>query len=434
MKLNPSKCTFGISSGRFLTYLVTQRGIEVYPNQIKATLNMKSHATTKEIQSLTGRAAALNRFLLRYTDNRRPFFKALKKGHKDKWNDECEVASQNLKTYLISPPLLSKPILSKDLYIYLAVFDSAVNSALIREELEAQHSVFNTSKALLDAETLYLKMEKLIFSLVVSARKLRPYYQAHLIIVMTVFPLRSILHSPNASQTAPSERAIDQEIGHLLRLLTDHKSSLRRVHGKASKNDPVPRKVQGLLKEFPIFTIQQVQQAENTHADALASLGSALDTQFRRSIPVELLDRPSIEEIEPVDSMQIDEDPSWQDPIIDYLVNENLPTDKSEARKVQQKVARYYMQGDKLIRRSYSGPHLTCIKYPQTLEVLYKIHDSECGNHSGGRLLAQKALNLDYFWPTMHHDSIEYVKRCDCCQRYKPVPNMPAEIYHTRSP
>ncbi|XP_020421392.1 uncharacterized protein LOC109949701 [Prunus persica] len=192
-------------------------------------------------------------------------------------------------------------------------------------------------------------------------------------------------------------------------------------------------KVQGLLKEFPTFTIQQVPRAENTHADALARLGSALDTQFRRSIPVEHLDRPSIEEIEPIDSMQIDEDPSWQDPIIDYLVNGNMPTDKSEARKVQQKAARYYMQGDKLIRRSYSGPHLTCIKYPQTLEVLCKIHDGECGNHSGGRSLAQKALNVDYFWPTMRHDSTEYVKRCDRCQRYKPVPNLPVEIYHPQN-
>ena len=123
--------------------------------------------------------------------------------------------------------------------------------------------------------------------------------------------------------------------------------------------------------------------------------------------------------------MQINEDP-----IIDYLVNGNLPTDKSEARKVQQKVARYYMQGDKLIPRSYFGPHLTCIKYPQTHEVLCKIHDDECGNHSGGKTLAQKALNIGYFWPTMSHDSIEYVKRCDRCHQYKPVLNLPAEIYH----
>ncbi|CAL8130627.1 unnamed protein product [Prunus armeniaca] len=93
-------------------------------------------------------------------------------------------------------------------------------------------------------------------------------------------------------------------------------------------------KVQGLLKDFPTFTIQQVPRAENTHADVLASLGSALDTQFRHSIPVEHLDQPSIKEIEPIDSMRIDEDPSWQDPIIDFLINGNLPTDKFEARKV----------------------------------------------------------------------------------------------------
>ncbi|KAI5352718.1 hypothetical protein L3X38_005610 [Prunus dulcis] len=81
------------------------------------------------------------------------------------------------------------------------------------------------------------------------------------------------------------------------------------------------------------------------------------------------------------------------------------------------------MLGNKLIRRSYSGPHLTCIKYPQTLEVLCKIHDGECGNHSGGRSVAQKALNIRYFWPTMRHDSAEYVKNCDHC----PLPPAPAK-------
>ncbi|KAI5313614.1 hypothetical protein L3X38_042790 [Prunus dulcis] len=174
-------------------------------------------------------------------------------------------------------------------------------------------------------------------------------------------------------------------------------------------------KVQELLKAFRTFTIQQVPRAENAHADALASLGSALDTQFRRYIPVEHLDRPSIEEIELINTMQIDEDPSWQDLIIDYLTNGNLPTDKFEARKVQQKAARY------------SGPHLTCIKYPQTLEVFCIIHDGECGNHSGGRSRAHKALNIGYFWPTMRHDFAEYVKKCDSCQRYKPIPNLPAK-------
>ncbi|KAI5328250.1 hypothetical protein L3X38_027647 [Prunus dulcis] len=161
---------------------------------------MKSPSTVKEIHSLMGRAAALNRFLSKSTDKCRPFFKALKKGQKDTWDEECEVAFQSLKTYLTSLPLLSKPVPGEDLFVYLVVSNSAVSSALIREELGAQHPIFYTSKALLDAETRYPKLEKLILALVVSARKLRPYYQAHRVIVITDFPLRSILHNPDASQ------------------------------------------------------------------------------------------------------------------------------------------------------------------------------------------------------------------------------------------
>ncbi|CAL2246251.1 unnamed protein product [Prunus armeniaca] len=200
MKLNPSKCTFGVSSGRFLGYLVMQRGIEAHPLQIKAILEMKSPSTVKEIQSPTGRAAALNRFLLKSTDKFVPFFKALKKGQKDKWDEECEVAFQNLTTYLTSPPLLLKAVPGEDMFVYLAESNSIVSSALIREELGAQHSVFYTSKALLYAKTRYPKLEKLILALLVSATKLRLYYQTHQVIVMTDFPLRSILHSLDASQ------------------------------------------------------------------------------------------------------------------------------------------------------------------------------------------------------------------------------------------
>ncbi|CAL2229564.1 unnamed protein product [Prunus armeniaca] len=94
--------------------------------------------------------------------------------------------------------------------------------------------------------------------------------------------------------------------------------------------------VQELLKEFPTFTIQQIPRAKNTHADALVSLGLALDTQFKCSVLIEHLDQPSIEEIEQVDSMRIDEDPNWQDTIINYLANGNLPMNR-----VRQSMVRY---------------------------------------------------------------------------------------------
>ena len=78
MKLNPSKCVFGVASGKFLGFMVSQRGIEANPEKVQAIINMVSPRTVKEVQKLTGRIAALNRFVFRATDKCLPFFKTLK--------------------------------------------------------------------------------------------------------------------------------------------------------------------------------------------------------------------------------------------------------------------------------------------------------------------------------------------------------------------
>ena len=79
MKLNPSKCAFGVSSGQFLGFMVSHRGIEANPNKIQAILNMKSQRNIKEVQSLIGRVTALNRFVSKAIDKCLLFFKVLKK-------------------------------------------------------------------------------------------------------------------------------------------------------------------------------------------------------------------------------------------------------------------------------------------------------------------------------------------------------------------
>jgi len=77
MKLNPTKCAFGVSSGKFLGFMVSQRGIEANPKKVRAVLEMEAPRTTKQLQRLTGRIAALNRFISRSTDKCLPFFKIL---------------------------------------------------------------------------------------------------------------------------------------------------------------------------------------------------------------------------------------------------------------------------------------------------------------------------------------------------------------------
>ena len=101
--------------------------------------------TTKEMQSLTGRVAALNRFVFKVTDKCLLFFKILKKAFA--WTKECETAFQELKHYLSNPPLLSPSKEGEDLFLYLAVSITAVNATLIREENRVQLPVYYVSQA-----------------------------------------------------------------------------------------------------------------------------------------------------------------------------------------------------------------------------------------------------------------------------------------------
>ena len=119
MKLNPSKCVFEVTAGKFLGFLVSQRGIEVNPEKVQAIIELESLRTVKEVQSLNGKIAALNRFDSKATDKCLPFFRTLRKSFE--WTDECQKAFKDLKKYLSSPPLLSPSKLGEKLYLYIAV-------------------------------------------------------------------------------------------------------------------------------------------------------------------------------------------------------------------------------------------------------------------------------------------------------------------------
>ena len=177
MKLNPTKCTFGVTSGEFLGYIVTERGIEANPKQITAILDFPSPENSREVQRLTSRIAALNRFISRSTDKCLPVYDLLRGNKKFIWNERCKEAFEQLKRYLTTPPVLAKPDKGDTLYLYIAVSDAAVSSVLIKEDRGEQRPIFYTSQRMTDAETRYSTLEKMALAVMTSARKLRPYFQ-----------------------------------------------------------------------------------------------------------------------------------------------------------------------------------------------------------------------------------------------------------------
>ena len=149
---------------------------------------MESPKIIKEVQRLTMRVAALSCFISGAIDKWLPFFKPLCEGNNLVWIDECEKTFQELKKYMGSPLILSKPISGENLYIYLTMSDSTVSSVLIREEGIVEKPIYYVGYALFDAKTRYPMVEKMALALVISANKLRSYFQAHTIVVLTNNP------------------------------------------------------------------------------------------------------------------------------------------------------------------------------------------------------------------------------------------------------
>ena len=100
---------------------------------------------------------------------------------------------------MTKPPLLSPLVMREKLYLYLAMSNNAVSSALIKEEENVQKPVYYTSQAFQGTEANYLRIEKIAIVLLVASRKLRPYFQAQSIVVMTDQPIRKTMNKIDAA-------------------------------------------------------------------------------------------------------------------------------------------------------------------------------------------------------------------------------------------
>ncbi|GJU46540.1 reverse transcriptase domain-containing protein [Tanacetum coccineum] len=203
MKLNPKKCSFGMEEGKFLGYIVTSEGIRANPEKAKAVMDMPSPKTLKQMQSLSGKLAALNRFLSKSAKRSLPFLDTLKKCTKKKdfrWTKAAEAAFLEMKKLVSELPTLTTPKKGETLMMYLAATNEAVSAVLLTKRDGRQMPIHYVSRSLQGAKTNYAPMEKLALALVHAARRLRRYFQAHPIKVITDSPIGQVLNNSGASR------------------------------------------------------------------------------------------------------------------------------------------------------------------------------------------------------------------------------------------
>ena len=130
--MNPKNCTFGVTSGKFLGHIVSECGIEVDPEKIRAILGMPASRTEREIRGFVGILQYISHFIARLIDICEPIFRLLRKSQPTVWDDDCQSAFKKIKECLLSSPVLVLPTRGCPLFLYLSVLDIAMGCMLAK--------------------------------------------------------------------------------------------------------------------------------------------------------------------------------------------------------------------------------------------------------------------------------------------------------------
>ncbi|XP_075659202.1 uncharacterized protein LOC142629099 [Castanea sativa] len=356
--LNTSKCSFGVGSGKFLGYMVTHRRIEVNPAQVKAINSLQPPRNPKEVQRLTGMTTALNRFISRSSDRCKPFFQLLNKWKGFEWTKECALAFQQLKEYLLRPPIMSRPEIDKVLFAYIVVADHAVSLVLIWVDNNVQRPVYYVRKSLHEVEVY-----------VDGATNQRGSGVGLVLVSPKGLSLEKSLRLGFSATNNEAEYEtllvgmdmVQKMGGKTVQIFSDSQLVVGQVEGTLEARDPRIQeyliRARYLQSKFDSFTLLHVSRSMNTHADSLATLAISSAQGLPQFILIEDICKPTGMNNDTLRIHQIRVGPSWMDPIVSFLKNDILPEEKSEANKIRRKAHRFWLSEDeKLYKCSFSGP------------------------------------------------------------------------------
>nr|GEW85586.1 reverse transcriptase domain-containing protein [Tanacetum cinerariifolium] len=311
---------------------------------------------------------------------------------------KAKQAFQQLKQHLSKLPLLVAPKPQEELIMYLSATHGAISMVLMTERGTTQTPIYFISRALQGPKLNYSPMEKLVLSLVFAAKRLRRYFQAHPITVITDHPIKQVMSRPDVAGRLQKWSIMLGEHNIIYRPRTSVKGQIladfliemsgddsQAVPAVVTQEEPwtlftdgsscgdgsgmyVAKEdnmikyleiVKGLVSGFTIFSISQVPRSKNKKADALSKIASTSFAHLSKQVLVEVLENKSIKEKE-VAAVIEEDGPTWMTQLLDYL---------KEA----------------------------------------------------------KAIRLGYYWPTMHKDARDMIRKCSDFQIHRPVARHPQQ-------
>jgi len=196
--MNPTKSFLGVSSGKFLGFIVTSKGIHLDPDKVKAIQNTHPPKNLKELKGLQGRLTYIRRFIANLSGRCQPFTRLMKKGVSFVWDQTCQEAYEDIKRYLTKPPVLVAPISGKPFMLYVKAMDHSLGALLPQKDNDGHgQAIYYLSRTLIGAESRYNPIEKECLALVFIIQKTRHYLVGQTIrVISKVNPLRLLMTKP----------------------------------------------------------------------------------------------------------------------------------------------------------------------------------------------------------------------------------------------
>ncbi|XXG80057.1 hypothetical protein AAC387_Pa09g1005 [Persea americana] len=192
--MNPLKCFFGVSSGKFLGFIVRKDGIELDPIKVKAILEMPSLRTLRELKWLQGRLAYIRWFISNLSGQCHPFSHLMKKGVDCFWDAEGEAAFEDIKSYLTKPPVLVAPTTGRPFILYASAIDHSLGALLTQENDGGKEAaLYYLSHMLVGAEHRYSPVEKECLAVMFAVQKLHHYLLSNMVYLVSRINLLKVL-------------------------------------------------------------------------------------------------------------------------------------------------------------------------------------------------------------------------------------------------
>ncbi|XP_019260811.1 PREDICTED: uncharacterized protein LOC109238788 [Nicotiana attenuata] len=430
LRMNPLKCAFGVTSGKFLGFIVRHRGIEIDQDKVDAILKMPEPKDIHELKSLQ---------------------------------------------------VLAAPIPGKPLILYISAQERSVGALLAQGNNEGkENALYYLSRMMTPNELKYSPIEKLCLALVFSIQKLKHYFQAYVVrLVSRANPIKFVMSKPvlndwELSDEFPDEDAMVIEIQPPWKMYFDG-AAHREEAGTGivfitSQGEVLPYSftltqrcsnnvveyqalILGLemamdIKQLQLqvfgdsnwlreVTIQHVPRKENKRADALAALASTLSLPDQTQVAVCQRwvvpppndyegEKSEVEHIASVLEVEIED---WRQPLIDYLCYGILPENPLRKMEIRRRAPRFLYYKNTLYRRSFDGVLLRYLGTDESLQALQEEHSGVCGAHQSGPKL-HFHIKRTGDWPTMVKDCLDYAWRCKACQFHANFIHQPPEVLH----